>query len=281
MKCLALAAVGLALVVGGVATACGGDGPLEGPRVRLVLEPDVAESPDVDVADALNAAADIIERRVDAFGSSEAIVRHEDQNRLSVEVTNLTPAEATRLIATTGFFEFRQPKLDQDDNMHLCKEGTVTYDPPGCEGGEEVAVSPESVTIEMQQSVIWVQARATGTDGLEKDLTGRFLKANTYVEPHPIMGTPLVNFEMTSEGSSLLEQVTGRLVGLPMAFFLDGEPIRGEDNSIIAPVVRAVISDQGIIEGLQADDANLLSSQLNAGALPVPLKVVSVEELSE
>ena len=64
-----------------------------------------------------------------------------------------------------------------------------------------------------------------------------------------------------------------------MAFFLDSEPIRGKDNAIIAPIVRAVISDKGIIEGLPVDDGRLLSVQLNAGAFPVPLKVIQQEEV--
>jgi preprotein translocase subunit SecD len=124
-----------------------------------------------------------------------------------------------------------------------------------------------------------VPATATGSDGLEKELTGRFMKPNTYMSSHPVTGVPILNFEMTSEGAPLLEQVTTRLQGLPMAFFLDGEPIRGGDNSVIAPIVRAVISDQGIIEGLLADDARLLSIQLNAGAFPVPLRVIQQEEV--
>jgi preprotein translocase subunit SecD len=105
------------------------------------------------------------------------------------------------------------------------------------------------------------------------------LKPNTFVASDQITGVPELRFEMTGEGSPLLEQVTRRLVGLPMAFFLDGEPIRGEDDSIIAPFIRDVISDQGRITGLGFETARLLSIQLNAGAFPVPLVVVQQEEV--
>jgi preprotein translocase subunit SecD len=85
---------------------------------------------------------------------------------------------------------------------------------------------------------------------------------------------------MTGEGSPLLEQVTRRLIGLPITFFLDGEPIRGEGGNIIAPTVMDVVSDRGRITGLGFEDGRVLSAQLNAGALPAALKVVSIEELS-
>jgi preprotein translocase subunit SecD len=64
-----------------------------------------------------------------------------------------------------------------------------------------------------------------------------------------------------------------------MAFFLDGEPIRGEDDRIVAPLVRGQISDQGVIEGLSASDARTLATLLRTGAFPVPLRVVQQEDV--
>jgi preprotein translocase subunit SecD len=246
---------------------------------RLVLEADTSQAPDVNVDQALATAAKIIERRVNAFGVSESEIQRQGSDRLAVQLPGIDPTKARELVGRTAVLEFRQPKLDANGNITVCQGGTVTYNPPGCDGGQEVAVPPQSITIQTEASIIWVPAQAVGSDGLEKDLTGRFLKPNTFVSGNPTTGLPVLNFEMTSDGSPLLEQVTTRLLGLPMAFFLDGEPIRGTDNNIIAPTVRAVITDKGIIEGLSADDARLLSIQLNGGALPVPLKVLQQEEV--
>ena len=245
---------------------------------RLVMEADTSQAPDVDVDQALEAASRIIERRVNAFGVAESEIQRQGSDRLAVQLPDIDPEEALKLVGRTAVLELREPKMDASGNILTCEGGTVTFNPPGCEGGQETAVSPTSVTIQTEESVIWVPAQATGSDGLEKDLTGRFLKPNTYVSASTV-GLPILNFEMTSEGAPLLEQVTDRLQGLPMAFFLDGEPIRGKDNSIIAPIVRAVISDRGIIEGLPSEDARLLSIQLNAGAFPVPLRVIQQEEV--
>ena len=246
---------------------------------RLVLEADTSQAPDVNVDQALEAASKIIERRVNAFGVAESEIQKLGSDRLAVQLPDIEPEKARELVGRTAVLEFRQPKMDESGNILVCQGGTVTYNPPGCDGGEETPMPPQSATAQTEESVIWVPAQATGNDGLQKDLTGRFLKPNTFISVDPITGLPVLNFEMTSDGSGLLQQVTNRLVGLPMAFFLDGEPIRGNDNSVIAPVVRAVITDRGIIEGLPADDARLLSIQLNAGAFPVPLQIVQQEEV--
>jgi preprotein translocase subunit SecD len=246
---------------------------------RLVLEADTSQTPDVNVDQALTTAAQIIERRVNKFGVAESEIQRQGSDRLAVQLPGIDPAQAAKLVGQTAELEFREPKLDENKNIMTCQGGTVTYNPPGCEGGQEVAASPQSLTIQAEESVIWVPATAIGSDGLEKDLTGRFLKPNTFVSGNPTTGLPVLNFQMTSDGSGLLEQVTTRLIGLPMAFFLDREPIRGNDNRIIAPTVRAVITDKGIIEGLSADDGRLLSIQLNGGALPVPLRVIQQEEV--
>lgn len=246
---------------------------------RLVMEADTSQAPDIDIDEALEGAARIIERRVNAFGVAESEIQRQGSNRLAVQLPAIDPEDARELVGRTAVLEFRERKLDEDGNMLVCQGGTVTHNPPGCEGGEEVAIPLQAVTIETQGAVIWVPSRATGSDGVEKDLTGRFLKGNTYVSSHQITGAPILNFEMASGGSTLLEEVTERLVGQPMAFFLDGEPIRGEDGRIIAPTVQAVLSGGGIITGLGFEDARLLSIQLNAGAFPIPLIVVQQEEV--
>jgi preprotein translocase subunit SecD len=311
------------LVLTGLTAACGGNDGAVGASVRIVLQADFSQVPDIDAEEALKSAADIIQRRVDAYGAT-AEVRQEGANRLSVDLAGIGAAQAQELIGRTGLLEFRVPKLDEEGNVIICEGGTVIYDPPGCQGGTEIAVSPYSVAPEAApghfiwvtatpspgktptegswgpsfmitataapdsaapetyiEKIIWVPALATSSDGQETALTGRFLKANTFVGMDSITGWPELRFEMTDEGAPLLEQVTKRLVGLPLAFFLDGEPIRGEDGRIIAPTVQSVITDQGRITGLSADDARMLSILLNSGALPMPLQIMEVEELSE
>jgi SecD/SecF fusion protein len=114
----------------------------------------------------------------------------------------------------------------------------------------------------------WVPATAIGTDGLEKALTGHFLKANAHVELMGAGGQPVVAIEFNSEGGKLFGEITGRLVGLPMAIFLD-------QDIVSAPTIRAHITGgSAVIEGVPLDEGRTLAIQLNSGALPVPLKVI-------
>ena len=72
-----------------------------------------------------------------------------------------------------------------------------------------------------------------------------------------------------SEGSYLFDQITARLVGLPMAIFLDNEIIS-------APIVRTRISAGAFaIEGLTASQGRILVIQVNAGALPGSVQVIA------
>jgi preprotein translocase subunit SecD len=76
-----------------------------------------------------------------------------------------------------------------------------------------------------------------------------------------------VAFELDDEGTALFEQLTRRLIGRPLGIFLDNELIS-------APTVQAVISRNGVITGVRLQEARTLAIQLNAGAVPVPIRIV-------
>ena len=84
------------------------------------------------------------------------------------------------------------------------------------------------------------------------------------------IGTPTVTLNFNSEGAELFEQITTDHVGEQVAIFLDGAPIS-------APVVNQPISGgQAVISGsFTVDEARDLARNLNAGALPVPIELVS------
>jgi len=116
-------------------------------------------------------------------------------------------------------------------------------------------------------------------DGVEIAMTGQHLKSNTYPERR---GTTFaVNFETTGVGNELMRQITTRALQHPI-----GDPRRRLlvylDNELISDaVVQGVIEDQGTITGLDSfTEANDLSRQLNAGALPVPLRTIQANEVS-
>jgi len=100
-------------------------------------------------------------------------------------------------------------------------------------------------------------------------LSGKQLKrANVVFDPNTNM--PQVSLEFNDEGQELFKEITTRNVGKPVAIFLDGEPIS-------IPTVNEPISDgRAVISGnFNIQEAKILTQRLNAGALPVPINLVS------
>ena len=121
---------------------------------------------------------------------------------------------------------------------------------------------------------------ATGiVDGVEIAMTGQHLKSNTFAERR---GTTFsVNFETTGVGNELMRQITTRALQFPQ-----GDPQRQllvylDTEQISNATVQGVIEDVGSITGLRSfTEASDLSRQLNAGALPVPLRTIQANEVS-
>jgi len=150
---------------------------------------------------------------------------------------------------------------------------------------EDISIITATAQIEFRELVVgedgeaeWVPATAT-IDGQEKALTSAYFKENTYVGQGN-QGQILFYFEWSEEGSQISGEVTGRLIGQPLAIFLSGQPLLGEDGQPIAPIVRSQITDRGQIEGLSLSEATELSQLLNAGRMPVILRVLKVHRVA-
>jgi len=103
------------------------------------------------------------------------------------------------------------------------------------------------------------------------ELSGKDLKRSS-VQFDQTTNAPIISLEFNSNGADLFGKLTERLVGQPIAIFLDGKPIS-------TPVVnQAIYGGQAVITGkFTLDEAKLLSQRLNAGALPVPVSLLSQE----
>lgn len=105
-------------------------------------------------------------------------------------------------------------------------------------------------------------------DFLSTGLTGKDL-AKSEVKFDPNTGQPVVGLKFSAEGSQKFAEITGRNINRPVAIFLDEFPVT-------APRVQEKItSGDAIISGeFTLEEAKKLSIQLNAGALPVPIKII-------
>jgi protein-export membrane protein SecD/preprotein translocase SecF subunit len=248
----------------------------------LLLEADVSQlPPGTDVGEALNGVKDILERRVNAFGVAETEITVEGNNRLAVQLPGIAPGEAKGLVGKTAQLEFDKPVLDENRNIVCTAPDGSEFSVPttqvsmlpsadkrvaGCFGNEG-----------QTGEVRWEPATGTDSQGVERVLTGSFLRRNAQVLTVPgecgDALPPCVAIEFTGEGGRLFEQITGELVGLPLGIFLDGELIS-------APTVQNQIAGgKSIISGLDLNETKQLRILLNEGALPVPLRPIQETEV--
>jgi protein-export membrane protein SecD len=104
-------------------------------------------------------------------------------------------------------------------------------------------------------------------------LTGKQL-TRAQVTFNPNTNEPEVSLEFNDEGAKLFEEITARDVGKVVGIFLDNE-------AISMPRVNEKISGgKAVITGkFTVDEAKTLARRLNAGALPVPINLVSQQNV--
>ncbi len=208
---------------------------------HLVYEADLSKKdPSQSDADAMAGVIQKIERRVNEYGVTEPLIQQLGTDRILVQLPGVRDInEAIRLLGQTAQLDFRELKLGPDGKPVVNDKGEQE----------------------------WVVAKAKGSDGQEKELTGKYFKPNAQVVISQQKNEPEVAFEWNSEGAVLFKQITERNLQKPLGIFLD-------DKLISAPTVQAVIEDRGVITGLTINEAKTLAIQLNSGALDVPLTII-------
>ena len=202
---------------------------------HLALEANMKGIKKEDREYALESAKQVIERRVNLFGISEPIVqkaRSQDSYRIIVELPGVTDVNrAVSLIGATAQLDFRE---------------FIDYK----ESSESAFIIPTPLN-----------TKATGLTG--KDLKRAALQFSSET------GEPEVSIEFNGEGGKKFADITKRLIGKPLAIFLDEFPVTW-------PRVNTEIADgrASITGSFTQEAAKTLALQLNAGALPVPVSVV-------
>ncbi|HPA25779.1 MAG TPA: protein translocase subunit SecD [bacterium] len=111
----------------------------------------------------------------------------------------------------------------------------------------------------------------TQDEWVNTELSGKHL-TKAQIQFDSTSGEPEVGLEFNEEGKKMFGEITTRNVGKPVAIFLDGEPIS-------VPNVKEAITDgKASISGrFNIKEAKQLVERLNAGALPVPITLISQE----
>jgi len=216
--------------------------------IHLVYEADISGIDPSQYNSSLQGLRDVIERRVNLFGVKEPNVQTQqagDQHRLIVELAGLDdPSKAVEMIGQTPYLEFKEYKENYQDI---------------------VAKNSEAL-------------KATSTDEAQFEdpfqatsLTGKYLK-KAELNFDQTTYKPLVSLQFDDEGSKIFEELTARNIGKPLAIYIDGVPIS-------TPTVQEKISQgKAQISGqFNLEQAKTLVNNLNAGALPVPITLISQE----
>lgn len=221
---------------------------------HLVYQADVSQVPAAEIADSMNALRDVIERRVNVFGVSEPVVQIQGgsvfsskgaENKLIVELPGVTDVNAAiKNIGETPSLDFRI--LDASTSK---------------------AIQADTKLTDVERAAAMDAAfKPTG-------LNGRMLKKAQLVF-NSNTGAPLVSLTFNAEGRDIFASTTKANIGNIIGIFLDGK-------AISLPVVQEPILDgTAQISGtFDLATAKTLVRNLNYGALPVPIQLISTQTI--
>jgi len=222
---------------------------------HLVYEADTSNVPPEDVDELMSVLRNVIERRINIFGVSEPVVYVEESSfvseqpvqRLVVELPGVTDvSQAVAEIGRTPLLEF---KLVDRERATLLASTTV----------------------------------ATSTLGftdpfIETGLTGRYLKrAEPMLPQNNSMGggfesSPYLTITFNDEGAELFADITRNNVNESLAILLDGEVLSAPN------INEPILGGSAVITGnFTPEEVRALAENLNFGALPLPISLVSTQ----
>jgi preprotein translocase subunit SecD len=196
----------------------------------------------------LEGIRDVIERRVNLFGVAEPIVqinRSGESYRLIVDLPGVTDVQsAIAMIGATPYLEFKEQREQTETDAILKKQ----------EAGDTEAQNIDAYFKSTQ-------------------LTGRYLKKSQLAFDQTT-NNPHVSLEFTDEGGKIFAELTKNNIGKVIAIYLDGSPIS------IPRVEEEISGGKAQITGsFTLTEAKELAQRLNAGALPVPVNLISQQNV--
>jgi protein-export membrane protein SecD len=221
---------------------------------RLIYEADLTRVASQDRKEAMAGLRGVIERRINLFGVSEPLVNTQEVagiSRLNVELAGVKDVnQAIEMIGKTPLLEFREEKSKEE--IEAIQNRYKDLEP------QASAQNQASLYAQMAQEIY-----------SPTKLTGQYLKRAS-LDFSQNSFEPQVGLEFNSEGAKIFEELTDRNVGKRIAIFIDGAPIS-------EPRVNEKISGgKAQITGKFTEtEARNLVRNLNAGALPVPIKLIS------
>jgi protein-export membrane protein SecD len=206
---------------------------------HLVYKADVSKLKESDISSSMESLRQVIEQRVNIFGVSEPLVQVEH----------------------AGF-----GNATNDERLIVELPGVTDIT-------KAVAARGETPVLDFR--LVNKNPSGTSTEELfiPTELTGRYLKRAT-LEFDQNTRSPLVSLQFNDEGGKIFANLTKNHVGDSMGIFLDGRPLS-------VPVIREEIPNgtAQISGNFTPEEAKALVRNLNYGALPVPIELISTQTI--
>jgi len=228
---------------------------------HLVYEADVSKIDAQERKESMQGLRDVIERRVNMFGVTEAVVSTQESGkseRLAVELPGVKDVnKAIEMIGKTPYLEFKEERPEAERDILLQQQTDFENSLSGL------------ATSTVQERIEQFQATYQDPYFVPTQLTGQYLQKAVLSFNQSTMA-PEVLLEFNDDGAAIFKELTGKNVGKRLAIYID-------NVLISSPVVREAIGGgkaqiTGTFSILEAKD---LVRNLNAGALPVPIKLIS------
>jgi len=252
--------------------------------VQVILRPDIVslkkrlghEPSKTELSDALDVAMEVLRSRIDVFGVTEPRVGRYENNQIIIEVPgDNDPDRINSFLSGKSSLYF--VLVDDDTTTRLIEE--VKQNPawnPETDGVPDYV--PAGTTIApyitkdrygIDKRVRWI---AIKEDISESGLDGKYI-VGARLGQDPFTGRPLVNFELSSDGSERFARLTRNNIDSSLAIVLD--------NKVRAyAVIQTEIGDgQGSIRGFSQQEAHNIVLVLRTAALPVNLLVSSQQSV--
>ena len=251
---------------------------------HLLYQADLEEVDEREVDDRMRSLRNLIERRVDRFGIGEPIVQVRG-DRLSVELPGVRDQnEAIEQIGETPFLEFRVALEDEDKIEEIeSKRGEARqylgdwFDENYRGNFEKILIedlSEEEVENLENEVENWELAFDSVFISTDPELTGRYLNNASPFVNQGVTGETGVSLNFNSEGAEILQTVTKKHSNEALATYLDGRQIQ------VATIQEEIPGGEAQISGnLSVEEARELARDLEIGALPVPISLISQQSV--
>ena len=237
--------------------------------MRVVLQAQPRGNEKV-TGDMMNAALKTVENRVNKMGAGETVVQPKGNDQIVVELPEIRDKDkALALLQKTGSLEFHDLSNVNDDRMDGRNQSpkwlmSVADDVYSFSDAAKPGSPPITDPKEIREKVFG------GTPPL---LTGRDLKPGGAKVGYGQGSKVHVALVFNEKGKETFARYTRLNIKGYLAITLD-------DKILTAPIIQEAIPGNPVISGnFTVESAQELADLLNAGALPVPLKVAQVQSV--